>query len=160
MLYENLNEKYYTLKPQSNHNGLFSSFRIFKTIIRPTRTIAIRPPYPIVINDPLFSEVFYNMNKSDALLGLTLVLSGFLGTIFITRRVTTLSIKFGMTKVIMISYGLFGLFMAMNCSYFRLIGQLDNGLRWRNKEMVLSKYDFTSDFEKNTIFKNFRTRID
>jgi len=35
---------------------------------------------------------------------------------------------------------------------------MDNGLRWKRSDMDLKKYDFTSDFEENTIYKHFRER--
>jgi hypothetical protein len=46
------------------------------------------------------------------------------------------------------------------CSFYRLTGFMDNGLRWKHQERLYSKYDFTRDFELNTIFKHFRERPD
>lgn len=42
--------------------------------------------------------------------------------------------------------------------YRRLTGYADNGLRWRNPEDKLRKYDTTSEFEKSTIWKRFANR--
>ena len=40
--------------------------------------------------------------------------------------------------------------------YRRLTGYADNGLRWRNPEDKLRKFDNTSEFERATIWKYFR----
>lgn len=161
MNYENLNDKFIVLRKDRNPNSLFSSFKVFKAIgygglIKPEE----RPPYPIIISDPLFSEVFYNLNKSDVLLGLTFVGAGFLASIISSRRLLSLQHKFFLTKYVMWWYGLVGAFAAMTCSFYRLTGFMENGLRWKTKDMLYSKYDFTKDFEANTIFKHFRERVD
>ena len=44
------------------------------------------------------------------------------------------------------------------CSYYRLAGLMDNGLRWKRPDRNMRKYDFTKDFEEGTIFKHFRER--
>ena len=159
MQYENFNDKYYSLKQDSNPNSLFASFNVFKTYVR-GKVRGSRPPYPIINSNPTIGEVFYNVNRSDALLAFTFVLGGFGVTIMSTRNFTTLTQKFLVTKYMMYWWSLCGFFLAMNCSYYRQKGWLDNGLRWRQKDLLYSKYDITSEFERNTIFKHFRLRID
>lgn len=40
--------------------------------------------------------------------------------------------------------------------YRRLTGYADNGLRWRNPEDKLKKFDSTSEFEKATVWGKFK----
>jgi hypothetical protein len=42
--------------------------------------------------------------------------------------------------------------LMVSVPYKRLTGYADNGLRWRNPEDKLRKYDSTSEFEKKTIW--------
>jgi len=77
-----------------------------------------------------------------------------------TRIMNTLSIKFFVTHVYMHCYNLWGIYMMFQCSYYRLTGLMDNGLRWKTRDQKLKKYDFTRDFERQTIFKYFRERLD
>ena len=51
-----------------------------------------------------------------------------------------------------------GLFALAN-SYYRLKGLVENGLRWKRPERKLRKYDFSSEFEENTVFKYFRLKL-
>ena len=44
--------------------------------------------------------------------------------------------------------------------YRRLTGWWDNGLRWKNPEDKLRKFDTTSHFEKATGWSRFRVRTD
>jgi len=52
----------------------------------------------------------------------------------------------------------FGGYFALANSFYRLKGYVENGLRWKRPERKLNKYDFSKDFEKNTIWKFFRLR--
>jgi hypothetical protein len=161
MQYEKLNEKYYFLRKDKNPNSLFASFSFFKKIgTGSLLKYDQRPPYPIIIDNPTHTEVFNNLNKSDLLVGMTFVAAGFTSSILATRRFHLIDSKFMVTKYMMNWYSLIGMFVAMSCSYYRLTGLMENGLRWKTKDILYSKYDLTSDFEKNTIFKHFRERID
>jgi len=53
----------------------------------------------------------------------------------------------------------FGGLFALANSYYRLKGLVDNGLRWKRPERKLRKYDFSTEFEDNTIWKHFRLRL-
>jgi hypothetical protein len=161
MQYEQFNPKYHIMRPDINPNSLFSSFKVFKTF-HPYQILGSeeRPPFPILIDDPTIGQVFQNLNKSDFLLGLSFTGLGFLMSILTTRKLYLLSQKFYLTKHTMWLYSIIGAFLATQCSYYRLIGFLDNGLRWKHKDLLYSKYDFTKDFEVNTVFKHFRERVD
>jgi hypothetical protein len=161
MLYESFNDKYHVLKPNSNPNSLFASFKVFKTLVHGNKSrFARRPPYPIINGDPSISEVLYNMNKSDILVGLTFLPIGFLAALPIVNNLYVLQKKFKIMNIMMLWFSSLGFFVSTLCSFYRLTGLMDNGLRWKHKEMLDTKYDFTSDFEKNTIFKHFRIRLD
>ena len=157
---ENFNEKYHLLRKDINPKSLYSSFSVFKKL---TGGNVIpydqRPPYPIIVNDPTTTEVFYNLNKSDVLLGLSFVAAGFGASVLCTRKLLLLEAKFLLTKYMMWWYTGIGGLMAMSCSYYRLVGLMENGLRWKHKDLVFYKYDLTSDFERDTIFKHFRERV-
>ena len=53
---------------------------------------------------------------------------------------------------------MWGMLMGFTNSYYRLNGFVDNGLVWKRKERKLNKYDFTSELEANSFFKNLRIR--
>lgn len=72
----------------------------------------------------------------------------------------TLYMKFYAHMFYMFTWNFFGVYAMMNCSYFRLNGVLDNGLRWKNSDITLKKYDFTKDFEEQSIFKYLRQRVE
>ena len=161
MQYEHFNEKYHILRKDKNPDSLFASFGVFRKLNNNGLVkYDQRPPYPIIIDNPTSSQVFHNLNKSDLLVCTFFVALGFGASILATRRYQFLESKFMMTKYMMWWYTLIGGFVAMNCSYYRLAGLMENGLRWKSKDILYSKYDLTSDFERNTIFKHLRERID
>jgi hypothetical protein len=155
------NSKYHYVKPDANPNSLFSSFNIFKSLgasnIIPYEQ---RPPYPILISNPSFRQVLGNLNKSDFLVYSSIFFTGFGLSILTTRSYAILNQKLFILHVNMHLFNLLAIGIALNCSYYRLIGLMDNGLRWKKKDRNLNKYDFTRDFEKHTIFKHLRERND
>ena len=58
------------------------------------------------------------------------------------------------------AFTLTGIVLAFYCSYARLTGYWDNGLRWNVPNYHVNKFDSTSKFEENTFFKRFRIRTD
>ena len=46
--------------------------------------------------------------------------------------------------------------LPLQVSYYRLIGTWDNGLRWKKPDYQWKKFDTTSVYEHNTIWKRFR----
>ena len=155
------NSKYFYVKPGANPNSLFSSFNIFKSLgasnIIPCDQ---RPPYPILISNPSLRQVLGNLNKSDLLVYTAIFFTGFGLTVLTTRNFTLINQKLFILHVNMHLFNIFAIALALNCSYYRLIGLMDNGLRWKRNDKNLNKYDFTRDFEKHTIFKHFRERND
>jgi len=55
----------------------------------------------------------------------------------------------------MFLFAAFSMSMVM-MPYQRLTGFWENGLRWRRAEAGINKWDNTSIFEKNTLFKRFK----
>jgi hypothetical protein len=51
-----------------------------------------------------------------------------------------------------------GVMMAFLNSNFRLQGFVDNGLVWKRRNTRLRKYDFTSDYEKTSLWRYLRIR--
>jgi hypothetical protein len=156
-----LNNKYHIVKPGVNPNSWFASFSLFKSLSA-TNIIsyAQRPPYPILISNPTFKQVVANLNKSDLLIYGTYFSFGFILSLFVTRPYHLLKDKLMVLHYGMHIFNIIAIYMVLNCSYYRLCGLMDNGLRWKRKDKSLNKYDFTSDFENNTIFKHFRERPD
>ena len=70
----------------------------------------------------------------------------------------TLYLKFFTTHIYMHAFNVFGLYIMFICSYYRLTGFMDNGLRWKKPDRAFKKFDFTQDFEDRTIFKYLRER--
>ena len=116
-----------------------------------------RPPYPVLISDPSINQVLINLNKSDILLYFTVMGASFLGSVALTRNNRTMMRKVRILHWNMHFFNLVALTIASSCSFYRLTGLMDNGLRWRRSD-GLKKYDFTSEMEKKSIFKHFRER--
>jgi len=155
----NFNEKYHVFNPESNSNNLFSSFNYFKSLRgMPIYRMDERPPYPILISNPSIYQVLYNMNKSDCLLYFFVISGAFLTSIAITRNMVTMTRKLRILHYNMHFLNIIALTMATSASYYRLVGFMDNGLRWRRSD-GLNKFDFTSDMESKSIFKYLRERV-
>jgi hypothetical protein len=155
----NFNDKYHLDNPTSQPNSLFSSFNYFK-IVRGMQLYRYeeRPPYPVLISDPTVGQVLTNMNKSDFLLYFFVMGISFLGSVALTRKSVTMMRKIKILHYNMHFFNLCALTAATSCSYYRLTGLMDNGLRWRRSD-GLKKYDFTSEMEKKSIFKHFRENV-
>lgn len=155
----NFNEKYHVINPESNSNKLFSSFNYLKSL----RGMQIyrsdeRPPYPVLISNPSIYQVLYNINKSDFLLYFSVMSAAFLTSIALTRKINSMTRKLRILHFNMHFFNLIALTMTSSASYYRLVGFMDNGLRWRRSD-GLNKYDFTSDMESKSVFKHFRERV-
>lgn len=70
----------------------------------------------------------------------------------------TLYLKFYTTHFYMHCFNVLGIYLMFACSYYRLSGFMDNGLRWKKQDKKFDKFDFTRDFEDRTIFKYLRER--
>ena len=155
----NFNDKYHLDNPSTHPNSIFSSFNYFK-IVRGMQLYRVeeRPPYPVLISDPNIGQVLANMNKSDFLVYFFVMGIAFLGSVALTRNNVTMMRKIRVLHYNMHFFNLCGITVATSCSFYRLTGLMDNGLRWRRSD-GLKKYDFTSEMEKKSIFKHFRERV-
>jgi hypothetical protein len=155
------NNKYHLINPSANPNGWLASFALFKSFAAVNVVpYEKRPPYPILIDRPTMSQIVANLNKSDVLMYFFIMGVGFTASYLTTRNWNIMQLKLTALHVYMHFFNLLGITTALNCSHGRLTGLMDNGLRWKRKDRKLTKYDFTKDFEKHTIFKHFRERID
>lgn len=155
------NDKFHYLASNDKLNGWFSSFNIFKY----QKAVNFyhfdeRPPYPVLNDQATVSQVFFNLNKSDFLVFLTMLGAGQLVTLSVTKYFITLKSKFHVSNYLLSLYAITGMVLAMNCSFYRLAGLMDNGLRWKRQGHISNKYDLTKHYERNSIFKHFRERAD
>eukprot|EP01015_Nassula_variabilis_P026511 TRINITY_DN530_c0_g1_i9.p3 TRINITY_DN530_c0_g1~~TRINITY_DN530_c0_g1_i9.p3 ORF type:complete len:155 (+),score=17.60 TRINITY_DN530_c0_g1_i9:92-556(+) len=142
------------------HDSLLGGLNLF--LRRDNRYIISageRPPYPIIISNPTFTQVLRNMNRADLgiIIGFVLLSvplgryvssSGSLN-LFMKRKLFYSCLQMGV---------LFGSITAANNSFFRLTGHIENGLKWRRRGKQLNKYDLTSEYEKGTFWHSLRLR--
>jgi hypothetical protein len=117
-----------------------------------------RPPYPIIIDTPTLRDVVTSWTVGDFVMGSTIYGTGVLWSYIISRPFNQL-----MQRLI-VYHGISHLFfftaatLMITLPYRRLTGYADNGLRWRNPEDKLRKYDSTSQFEKLTVWGRLSRR--
>ena len=119
-----------------------------------------RPPFPIIIDMPTTADVAREVRLSDVFMGASIYGAGILFGYAASRNwpllAQRLTVYHGISHI--------GLVYALSCMfvvpYRRLTGYWDNGLRWKVPEDRFRKFDNTSVFEANTIFKRFRIRSD
>ena len=59
---ENVKSKYQNIFA---HDFFFGGLNLFKRDKFNTKANLERPPFPIIVDDPLTTDVIYNMNKAD-----------------------------------------------------------------------------------------------
>lgn len=144
----NFNNKYYITNESSSLNSLFSSFKIFS---KRRYNSSSRSTYPPLISNPSFKDIVFNINKSDIVMYISFMGCSLLFSLYMTRNFVQMSHKLYYNKHIMSFLNLVILYVIHQTSYARLIGNLDNGLRWR-KDNYMIKYDLTSEYEKQHPF--------
>ena len=117
-----------------------------------------RLPYPPIVTNPTFRHVIHNWNMADTGLLLTVII----GSAFLARihckygRGATVSQEKQVYFLFFNIYLSLSVYLGMQNSYYRLLGFKPNGLNWEEEvEPELKKYDFSSDFVKNSIWKHF-----
>ena len=119
-----------------------------------------RPPFPIKVENPTWSDVLREMRVSDLFMAGTFYGFGMLWGYYASRPYPM------MMERLLIYHGISHMFLVVGCtmaigvSFRRLTGYWDNGLRWKTPEDKLNKFDCTSHFEQSTIWKRFRIRGD
>ncbi|EGR34429.1 hypothetical protein IMG5_011950 [Ichthyophthirius multifiliis] len=161
---------WYLLKKKQNkkmsyntfaHDGFFGWLNNYKRkYLKFVFDVGERPPYPIINSNATFVDVVDNFNFADFGIIFTCTVLGFPFSRYACRSLNHESLylkryMFSTAWTAMISYGFL---YAFANSYNRLNGFVDNGLRWKRKEKILIKYDFTSEYEKSSIFGFFRLR--
>ena len=147
---------------RSSSFGLFSSLK-FIWATAGTKSIYgvyVRPPFPIKVDQPTMGDILREMRGSDLFMGATMYGTGILWSYYISRNWPML----GQRLVLYHGFSHIAFICAASSMwlipYRRLTGFWDNGLRWKVPEDRLRKFDNTSVFEANTIFKHFRVRSD
>ena len=151
---DTFNSKYYYTSNKSNANSLFATFKIF-SIKR--KNFSYRTPFPPLISSPNLKDVILNINKSDVCFYLCFMGGFLIFSVFANNKSTLMRQKLITNHVTMHIGNLFAIFGITIASYSRLIGTLDNGLRWKRDNHIM-KYDFTSEFEKqNPLLSKLRS---
>lgn len=136
-----------------------------KALIAPSGNKAIygayeRPPFPIIIDKPTVKDLVGSWRGSDFVMAGTVYGSGVIWGYVISRPFPQLMQR------LVVYHGVSHLFfvttvaLMVTIPYRRLTGYWDNGLRWRQPEDKLRKYDNTSQFEKSSIWGRLRPSHD
>ena len=111
----------------------------------------------MIHEDPTFRETATNLNSAD--LGAFLCFS-LAGTFICRKGATRYSADYTLQrKYFTVNLNVFmitGLMCAFINSGSRLQGKTANGLQWKYKDGYLRKYDFTSEYEAQTIWGYLR----
>ena len=137
---EEVNDAFVVTTPYYNSYNPFASFRQFINFKNKGVYGAYeRPPYPIIIDVPTLRDVLSNLTFSDFVLGGTVYGTGVMWSYVVSKPfpliMQRLVVYHGLSHMFFFSAGCF-MFM---CSYRRLTGFGDNGLRWRIPEDKLKK---------------------
>lgn len=114
-----------------------------------------RPPYPIIIDTPTLRDIVSSWRFSDFVMFGSIYGTGIVWSYVLSRPFPQLMQR------LVVYHGLSHLFFIaaavqmLTVPYRRLTGYADNGLRWRNPDDKLKKYDSTSEFEKATWWGRF-----
>ena len=114
-----------------------------------------RPPYPIIVDTPTLRDIFANLRFSDMVLFGSFYGTGIVWSYVLSRPFTQLMQRLIVYHGVSHIFFFVGATLALSCSYRRLTGYADNGLRWRTPTDKLNKYDSTSEFEKATFWGRF-----
>lgn len=142
----------------------YSPFNTFKAAFqRPGGkkhfTIYERPPFPIINERPLLSDVLKEIRFSDAL---------FSGTWYMTFAFLAHKVSLRRQNIVerLINYHVIAHAGFVSACFFmvlfpfrRITGYDDNGLRWKHPENKFEKFDNTSEFMKRSVWKNIYTDI-
>ena len=119
-----------------------------------------RPPFPIKNDAPSWIDIFREMKFSDFFMGGTVYGIGMMYAYVAAKPFMLLMERMVVFHGISHLMGVISISMMIAVPYRRLTGYWDNGLRWKIPEDKLNKFDSTSHFEANTIWKRFRIRPD
>ena len=112
-----------------------------------------RPPYPIIIDKPTVKDIVSNFSFPDYVMGATIYGTGLLLGYSCSRGLLLLQQRLLVYHIISHLGFVVGVSSMLACSFRRLTGFYDNGLRWKKPEDKLRKYDNTSHYEAATVWK-------
>ncbi len=153
--------RFHRVADRSYGGGLFGTISmLYKTVYdgRQIRDVHERPPFPIIIERPTFGDILRNMKTCDLVAFGAMYAVGVGAGFCLGRRFTYTRDKFMVLNFFTQIFMVGGAAWAFRASYSRLTGYWDNGLRWNVPIQQITKFDTSSEFEKKTIFKNFRIR--
>lgn len=117
-----------------------------------------RPPYPIIIDVPSLKDIVSAWRFSDFVMFGSLYGTGIVWSYVLSRPfpmlMQRLIVYHGMSHLFFVAAAM----QMILQPYRRLTGYADNGLRWRNPDDKLKKYDSTSHFEKATWWGRFTAK--
>ena len=117
-----------------------------------------RPPFPIKIDAPTWGDLAREVQLSDFVMGGTVYSFGLLWGYYASRPYPMVMQRLVIYHGVSHMFFALGVSMMIAVPFRRLTGYWDNGLRWKSPEDKLNKFDCTSHFEANTIWKRFRIR--
>jgi len=153
------NPKYHLMKKDNASLGWLSSFKFFTVKGNKNGNLSFSTtPYPVIINNPTLGDVSRNINKSDLLFvgSSTVLINLYLYWNFLNLR--KLEYKLETHRRFTMFHATFCLSFLLLSSWGRLVGQIDNGLRFTHQDAATKLYDFTSDYEQNSKWKYFSDR--
>mmetsp|Transcript_115208 Transcript_115208/g.159862 ORF Transcript_115208/g.159862 Transcript_115208/m.159862 type:complete len:161 (+) Transcript_115208:2-484(+) len=119
-----------------------------------------RPPFPIQVNQPSWSDILGAMRFSDFFMGASIYGSGILWGYVVSRPMPMMMQRLVVYHGVAHMAGVVALSLMVAVPYRRLTGYWDNGMRWRRPEDKLNKYDSTSHFEAATGWSKYKIRPD
>ena len=119
-----------------------------------------RPPFPIMIEKPTVGDTLGNLQFSDYSMGLIVYLTGMSVGYYAGVGLPNLRMRLLAHTTISHAGLVASLFLMYTCSYKRLTGYWDNGLRWKNPDNRYRKFDSTSVYEANTMAKRLRVNTE
>ena len=109
---------------------------------------------------PTTADVARELRGSDFFMGATIYGSGIMWGYLASRNMNLLAQRLAIYHSVSHIFLVLALGSMVVIPYRRLTGYWDNGLRWKTPDDRLKKFDNTSHFEANTIFKHYRIRSD
>lgn len=151
-----IDQKFHISNQTSNPFGFFSFLNFFR--FPSSSLIQDRTPYPILKGNPTVREIFENLSKGDVMMYAFTMGCSFLVSNYTLSNMNILKTKLFIHHWNMHIANLFGICLAFFLSESRLRGRIDNGLRWKGEFIEFNKYDFTSEFEKKSIYRHLNEK--
>ena len=136
--------------------GMLSSLRVLwaSPSVKSVYNQYERPPYPIKVDKPNYKDVLGEFRFSDAFMGLSIYGTVSVTSFWISKFYPMVGQRLLVFHSVRHMFATVAVALMLSVPYRRLTGFWDNGLRWKKPENRLNKFDYTSEFERGTIFKH------